>query len=273
MIPNIGALSDQADASRPSGLSQRLDAVIEQLPKYQRSRMVHGLYREGVRTLADLCATKRAQLEHLPHVGKQSIANLEDTLRMLGLSLAEHPSMNTINTLSDQADASRPLHMSPRLDAVIEQLPKYQRTRMAYGLYNEGIRTLTGLCATKRARLQRLKNVGKRSITNLEDTLAMLGLSLADRPLMTTKAQTPAQRITNPVWLRQQIATLVADCDENITEDLALAAKEHDDAKRARYEASVDCHRHWKRQLERILSGKTSIEDLADTLIEQGAQP
>ena len=190
--------------------------------------------------------------------------------------------MNTINTLSDQADvptfaystkSSRPLNMSPRLDAVIEQLPKYQRTRVAYGLYNEGVRTLTALCATKRARLQRLKNLGKRSIANLEGILAMLGLSLADRPRMTTKTQTPAQRITNPVWLRQQIATLVTECDENITEDQALAAKERDDARRARYEASVDCHRHWKRQLERILVGKTSIEDLADTLIGQGAQP
>ena len=183
---------------------------------------------------------------------------------------APYPS---IDTLSDQADASRPNGMSPRLDAVIAQLPKYQRSRMAYGLYSEGVRTLTDLCATKRARLQRLKNVGKRSITNLENTLTMLGLSLADRPSMNTKTQTPAQRVTNPVWLRQQIAVLIADCDDNILEDQALAVKERDDGRRARYEASVDCHRHWKRQLERILTGKTSTEDIADTLIAQGVQP
>jgi hypothetical protein len=90
---------------------------------------------------------------------------------------------------------------------------------------------------------------------------------------VTTKNQTPAQRITNPVWLRQQIAQLVADCKENITEDQALADKERDDVRRARYAASVDCHRHWKRQLERVLTGKTSTEDLADTLIAQGVQP
>ena len=179
----------------------------------------------------------------------------------------------SIGTLSDQADASRPSGMSPRLDAVIAQLPKYQRTRMAGALYSDGVRTLADLCATKRSRLQIYKNVGKRSIATLEDALALLGLALADRSLMTTKTQTPAQRVTNPVWLRQQITKLVADCDENIAEDHERAAKERDDARRARYEASVDCHRHWKRKLERILTGKTSIEDLADTLIEQGIQP
>jgi hypothetical protein len=146
---------------------------------------------------------------------------------------------------------------------------------MAYGLYSEGVRTLADLCATKRSRLQRLKNIGKRSITNLEDTLALLGLSLADRAhlLMTTKNQTPAQRITNPVWLRQQITTLVAKCAESIAEYQALAYKERDDVRRARYLTSVDCHRHWKREFERILAGKTSIEALADTLIAQGVVP
>ena len=90
---------------------------------------------------------------------------------------------------------------------------------------------------------------------------------------MRDKLQTPAQRVTNPVWLRQQITKLVADCEENITEDQELAAKERDESRRARYEASVDCHRHWRRQLERILTGKTSTEDLADTMIAQGVQP
>ena len=90
---------------------------------------------------------------------------------------------------------------------------------------------------------------------------------------MKEKSQTPAQRVANPVWLREQIAKLVADCEENITEDQARADKERDDDRRARYAASVDCHRHWKRQLERILIGKTVIEDLADTLIEQCVQP
>lgn len=90
---------------------------------------------------------------------------------------------------------------------------------------------------------------------------------------MTTKNQTPAQRVTNPVWLRQQIAELVVDCEETIAEDQALVAKERDDVRRARYAASVDCHRHWKKQLERILAGKTDVEALADTLIAQGALP
>jgi len=139
-------------------------------------------------------------------------------------------------------------------------------------------RTLADLCATKRSQLQRLKNVGKQSITNLENALTLLGLSLADRPRadcasMDTKNQTPAQRITNPVWLRQQITKLVAACEENLTEDQGLADKERDDIKRARYLASVDCYHHCKQQLERILTGKTALEDLADTLIAQGVQP
>lgn len=90
---------------------------------------------------------------------------------------------------------------------------------------------------------------------------------------MKEKHQTPSQRIANPVWLRGQIAELIDDCDENIAEDQALADKERDDARRARYEASVDCHRHWRRQLERILAGKTSTESLADTLATLGVQP
>ncbi len=87
-----------------------------------------------------------------------------------------------------------------------------------------------------------------------------------------TKNQTTAQRVTNPVWLRQQITQLVTDCDENIAEDQELADKERDDVRRGRYLASVGCHRHWKRQLERILAGKTSTEALAGTLIAQGVQ-
>ena len=93
-----------------------------------------------------------------------------------------------------------------------------------------------------------------------------------------TKNQTPAQRITNPVWLRQQITKLVADCEESITEDQALADKARDDVRRSRYAASVDCHRHWKRQLERILTGKTSVDSdmqvlysLADRLVNGDA--
>jgi hypothetical protein len=80
------------------------------------------------------------------------------------------------------------------------------------------------------------------------------------------KHQTPAQRITNPVWLRAQISELIEDCDENIAEDEELAAKERDDTRRARYEAAIDCNRHWKKQLTRILAGKDGDEDLADTL-------
>ena len=178
-----------------------------------------------------------------------------------------------IDTLSDLIDESRSSGLSPRLDAVIELLPKYQRARVSYSLYAAGIRTLAELCTTKRARLQRLKNIGDRSITSLEHTLTSLGLSLAEHPVKyTTKIQTPAQRVTSPVWLRAQIAQLIANCDENIAEDHERAAKECNDTMRARYEASVDCHLHWKKQLVRILTGKTTTEDLADALRSLGVQ-
>jgi hypothetical protein len=80
------------------------------------------------------------------------------------------------------------------------------------------------------------------------------------------KPQTLAQRVANAAWLRGQIVELVADCDENIAEDQELAAKERDDVRRGRYLASVEINNHWKRQLERVLAGKNSAEDLADTL-------
>lgn len=83
---------------------------------------------------------------------------------------------------------------------------------------------------------------------------------------MKEKPQTLAQRVANAAWLRGQIVELVADCDENIAEDQELAAKERDDVRRGRYLASVEINNHWKRQLERVLAGKNSAEDLADTL-------
>jgi hypothetical protein len=90
-------------------------------------------------------------------------------------------------------------------------------------------------------------------------------LDRADRVIALLSEKTVVDR-TNPVWLRQQVAELVADCDEHITADADLASKEHDATLRARYEASADCHRHWKKQLARILTGKTAAEDLATTL-------
>jgi hypothetical protein len=84
------------------------------------------------------------------------------------------------------------------------------------------------------------------------------------------KQQTPAQRVANPVWLRSQIARLVADCDNNIAEDQRLADNSRD-ISRARYLARVDSYRHWKQQLQCILRGKTANEDLRDFLQQEGA--
>lgn len=83
---------------------------------------------------------------------------------------------------------------------------------------------------------------------------------------MKEKRQTPAQRVTNPVWLREQISNLIEGCEENSTEDQELADKAHDSTKRDMYLERVASHQHWKRQLERILTGKAFTEELRDAV-------
>jgi hypothetical protein len=90
-------------------------------------------------------------------------------------------------------------------------------------------------------------------------------LDRADRVIALTKPH-GISAVHDGLLAEQQVAELVADCDEHITADADLASKEHDATLRARYEASADCHRHWKKQLARILTGKTAAEDLATTL-------
>jgi hypothetical protein len=178
----------------------------------------------------------------------------------------------TRDSIFELADApDRPGENSQRLDAVIDQLPKYVRARLGYRLYAHGIRTLADLCATRRSELRRWKNVGKTSITHLEGTLASLGLTLAGHSMKRDKHQTRAQRVANPVWLRAQIGDLVESCEENIAEDQELADKARDDAKRGRYLERVDSHKHWKRQLERILRGETPMEAITAMLSGQDA--
>jgi hypothetical protein len=76
------------------------------------------------------------------------------------------------------------------------------------------------------------------------------------------KHQSPAQRLANPVWLRDQINKLVRHCDENIEEDQKLASQTGDDDYRKICLERVEIARHLKRQLERILRGKTLTEEL-----------
>lgn len=82
---------------------------------------------------------------------------------------------------------------------------------------------------------------------------------------MKEKRQTSAQRVTNPVWLREQIQQLIKDCGNNIKEDLELADQTHGDTSQG-YRASVSSTRHWKSQLERILRGKTFTEELRESV-------
>lgn len=90
-----------------------------------------------------------------------------------------------------------------------------------------------------------------------------------EKPSVKQKQQTPAQRVANPVWLRDQIGKIIDECDNNIAEDQRLADNSRDTS-RDRYLAQVESNRHWKRQLERILRGKTANEDLRDFLRQAG---
>lgn len=86
---------------------------------------------------------------------------------------------------------------------------------------------------------------------------------------MKEKAQTIAQRLANPVWLRAQIRELIKSCDANIKEDQKRARATYGETS-ARYSAGVESHRHWKRQLERVLQGTTASESVQVSLAEEG---
>ncbi len=83
---------------------------------------------------------------------------------------------------------------------------------------------------------------------------------------MTTKSkikrQTKAQRLSNPVWLRKQILELIAECDEDIEDDLEAAKRTSGDV--SAYNASVQTYRLLKKHLERILAGKTLDDAFAE---------
>ena len=86
------------------------------------------------------------------------------------------------------------------------------------------------------------------------------------------KTQTPAQRVANPVWLRAQIQALVQACDDNIKEDEDLAHQARTDPTRDEYLARAEAQRHWRRQLRRILRGKTFAE-VVDEALQDDVDP
>lgn len=79
---------------------------------------------------------------------------------------------------------------------------------------------------------------------------------------MSEKPQSHAQRVTNPVWLRKQLEQLVKECDSAIEQEQSFVELARTAEESAQFSARVSSHRHWKRQLERVLRGKTSAEDL-----------
>lgn len=89
-----------------------------------------------------------------------------------------------LSELSDEPSGENADANSPRLDAVLTFLPKYPgvRVRVADALCNAGIFSLASLCLQKRKEMLCWKNLGKKSIGDLESTLALFGLTLADTP-------------------------------------------------------------------------------------------
>jgi len=86
------------------------------------------------------------------------------------------------------------------------------------------------------------------------------------------KTQTPAQRVANPVWLRDQLRQLARDCDATIEEDQKLAAETRDDDRRKIFFDRIESNRYWKRQFERVLRGQTHIEDLDAFMKREGTR-
>lgn len=171
-------------------------------------------------------------------------------------------------TLSDVADM--PDTHSLRLGAVIALLPVGTQTRTANALRKAKIHTLAALCRKKRSDLHRSKAVGRKIVDDLQIALGRYGLTLAGKTSTQEKPKAAPNRISNPVWLRAQLRELLADCDDNLIEDQERAEKTRDDITRARYEASADLYRHFRKQLSRILVGKTAIESIADTIRGDG---
>jgi len=183
--------------------------------------------------------------------------------------------MNRDAALTDLSDVPvAPDKHSPRLAAIIAKLPKGTRKRASNALYNAQVRTVASLCSKKRSDMNRMKLVGQKVIDDLQSALGAFGLSLADRStavVAQVKQLTSGQRLSNPAWLRDQLREMLKDCDDNIIEDEDRAQKARDEVMRARYEASADCQRHFRKQISRILVGKTAFEALADFIKGQPA--
>jgi hypothetical protein len=86
------------------------------------------------------------------------------------------------------------------------------------------------------------------------------------------KPQTPFQRVTNPVWLRDQIQQLIKYCDEAVEEDLERHRQTRGDASQ-QYRMRAAITRQWKTHLERVLRGKTLGEEIAEALVRARSQP
>jgi hypothetical protein len=68
---------------------------------------------------------------------------------------------------------------------------------------------------------------------------------------------TPAQRITNAVWLREQLRQVISECDDCITTNNDLVRTSPHEGERLVAITKVYSTERWKRHLERVLRGET----------------
>lgn len=99
--------------------------------------------------------------------------------------------MRDVSALTDEP--AGPTKSSPRLDAVLALLPKLTRVRLSNAIHYAGVFTLTALCANKRVTMKRWKNVGKKCLDDLEQTLATFGHALAE-----TTVRSEENGVTHP---------------------------------------------------------------------------
>jgi hypothetical protein len=67
---------------------------------------------------------------------------------------------------------------------------------------------------------------------------------------------TPAQRITNAVWLREQLRQIIEQCAACIAEHSLLISQTPRESERLVAITKVKSAERWKRELERVLRGE-----------------
>jgi Bacterial RNA polymerase, alpha chain C terminal domain len=154
----------------------------------------------------------------------------QTTLPTLQESSAVTAPIVSLSELSDDPPPGKDGYgFSPQLEAVLTYLPKTAgcRVRVANALCNASVLTVTALCQKKRGDLKRWKNFGKRSLADLESTLAQFGLTFADdpKPIVVPEQGRPIDAHVQQLhrWIDESLAR--CETQERAQGELDAAAK------------------------------------------------